>query len=608
MVRSNKPVDGSYAFGIPLSEEKGIGPLTLGQYLRELAWAHSSREAVVQREGDLVERWTYAELWNHSIDVARALIASGVGKGTRVGILMTNRLEFLSALFGTALAGGVATTLNTFFTAPELGAVLETAGCSVLLMERRVLRKDFLAMLRDLDPAATEGSPGGIGSLRFPFLRHVVCIGEVDANGAAEGWNQFLRRGESIPAAHVDARDAAITPADPGVLFFSSGSTGKAKGILTAHRSVCLQLWRWKTWYGISEPPRTWSANAFFFSGNFAMALGGTLSSGGCLILQRTFEPSEALRLIEQERATMLLAWPHQWPQLETAAGYETSNLSALRYVDANSPVARHPSVCTKWREPRAYGSTETFTLITALPGGESSSGASAAGSHGVPTAGSAVRIVDPITRQVLPLGESGEIAVKGPTLMLGYLGIPLDEMLDDEGYFCTGDGGHLDVEGRLFWSGRLNDIIKTGGANVSPLEIDEVLRDCPGVKISQTIGVPDDLLGEMIVACIVPHERWALTQKDVQAHARQQLASFKVPREVLFFADDELATTGSAKIKTAHLRKLARARLASDGAIRPTWQASAPDASDDSTVKPNAPAGKQGRVGQVDASPTQAS
>lgn len=258
----------------------------------------------------------------------------------------------------------------------------------------------------------------------------------------------------------------------------------------------------------------------------------------------------------------MLLAWPHQWPQLETAAGYEASDLSALRYIDANSPVARHPTVRTKWREPQAYGSTETFTLITALPGGEGAPATAATGSHGVPTAGSVVRIVDSITGHVVPLGERGEITVKGPTLMLGYLGIPLDETLDDEGYFRTGDGGYLDTEGRLFWEGRLNDIIKTGGANVSPIEIDEVLRECPGVKISQTVGVPDDLLGEMVVACIVPHEGAAVTQDDVQAHARRQLASFKVPRRVLLFAEDELATTGSAKIKTADLRKLARIRL----------------------------------------------
>src|SRR5690606_31879434 len=136
--------------------------------------------------------------------------------------------------------GGVVTTINTFFTAPELGAVLEAAGCSVLLIERRVLKKDFLEMLRELDPGLIEGSPGEIRSSRFPFLRHIACVGDCPEDGAAEEWQEFLQRGKRVSAEHVGACSAAITPADPGVLFFSSGSTGKAKGILTAHRSVCL--------------------------------------------------------------------------------------------------------------------------------------------------------------------------------------------------------------------------------------------------------------------------------------------------------------------------------------------------------------------------------
>ena len=166
-----------------------------------------------------------------------------------------------------------------------------------------------------------------------------------------------------------------------------------------------------------------------------------------------------------------------------------------------------------------------------------------------------------------MPVGERGEIAVKGPTLMLGYVGIPLDQSLDDEGFFRTNDGGYLDAEGRLFWEGRLNDIIKTGGANVSPLEIDAVIRGCPGVKVSQTVGVPDELLGELVVACIVPLEGATVDEGLIRAHAREKLASYKVPRRVLFFAEDELETTGSAKIKTAELRKLAAERLAAETA-----------------------------------------
>jgi fatty-acyl-CoA synthase len=559
-------VDGlSVVHGIPLADENGIGALTLGRYIREVTERYGPREAAVIHLEGKVERWTYADLWDRSLEVARALIASGVGRGTRVGILATNRLEFLSSVFGTALAGGVATTISTFFTAAELDVVLQMSGVSVLLLERNVLKKDFAAMLEELEPQIAATEPGKLASLKFPFLRHLVLVDSDEGFSAFEGWRSFLARGTSVSPELVDATSAAITPSEPGVLKFSSGSTGKAKGILSAHRGVCLQLWRWPQWYDIKEPPRTWSANGFFWSGNFAMALGGTLSAGGTLVLQRWFDAEEAIDLMAKERATMPLAWPHQWAQLIAAPNYATADLSSFHYIDALTPLAQHPTVQTDWREPsRAYGNTETFTLITVFASGTPDE--VTISSHGEPTAGATIKIVDPLSGETMPLGERGEIAVKGPTLMLGYLGIPLEQSLDEDGFLRTNDGGYVDAEGRLFWEGRLNDIIKTGGANVSPLEIDDVIRKCPGVKITQTVGVPDELLGEVVVACIVPHEGAVLDENAIRNFAKEKLASYKVPRRVLFFDEADLQTTGSSKIKTAELRELAGKRLAAEG------------------------------------------
>ena len=183
--------------------------------------------------------------------------------------------------------------------------------------------------------------------------------------------------------------------------------------------------------------------------------------------------------------------------------------------------------------------------------------------SHGLPLPGNVVKIVDPLTGHVVPLGQQGEIGIKGPTLMLGYLGVPLDDTLDDEGFFRTGDGGSLDAQGRLHWQGRLNDIIKTGGANVSPIEVDDILQTMPGVKIAKTVGVPDELLGELVVSCIVPQDGVALEEAMVRDFARARLASYKVPRRVLMMTEAELETTGSAKVRTADLRKAAATRIA---------------------------------------------
>jgi fatty-acyl-CoA synthase len=551
--------------GKPLSEEPGLGELTLGGFIRQVAERYAAREALVERRPDgTADRWTYLDLWNRSLDVAKALIGAGLGKEERVGVLMTNRPEFLSAVFGSALAGGVAVPLSTFSTPNELEYLIDRSACSILLLERRVLKKDFARILCDLDSAIATASVSDLASVKFPFLRGLAMLDGDAPIGAIETWTSFLARGSGIASQHVAARAAAVTPADPGMIFFSSGSTNRPKGILSAHRGVAIQLWRMRRQQGLGEEVRTWTANGFFWSGNFAMAIGGTLAAGGALLLQRTFKPEEALDLMELEKASFLFAWPHQWAQLEAAANWHDVDLSALKYIDIDSSIARHPTVVTSWTEPRhAYGNTETFTLCTGYPANTSRQ--AAANSHGPPLPGNSLKIVDPLTGIVVPIGARGEIAVKGPTLMLGYLGTPLDQTLDDEGYFRTGDGGYVDEAGRLHWQGRLNDIIKTGGANVSPLEIDSIIRDCPGVKITQTVGVAHETLGELVVTCIIRHAGATLDEDTVRNFAKIKLASYKVPRRVLFFREEELSLTGSAKVKTNDLREIVARTLAAE-------------------------------------------
>jgi fatty-acyl-CoA synthase len=538
--------------GPPLSEEQGLGELTLSGWFRSICDQGGDAEAVVFYEGGLAAgkrvSWSYRKLWDEACAVARALIASGTGKGTRVGILMTNRPEFIAATFGTSLAGGVATPLSTFSTPAELDHLLRASGVSVLLMERQVLKRDFAQIVLEMEPG------------RLPFLNHIACIG--DAVGRVIGWGEFLGRGKDVAPMQVDARAASNMPSDPGALFFSSGSTALPKGVLSAHRGISLQLWRWAGWYAAKPGElRMWPANGFSWAGNFGMCLGGALTRGGSIVLQSWFHAEEALALMEREKVTFLNAWPHQWEQLIGAPNWATVDLSSLIYMDAKSPIAQHPTIKSSWREPyAAFGNTETFTLFTCYPANTSDE--QIAGSVGVPCSGVTVKIIDPLTGMIVPVGDRGEICVKSPTMMLGYLGIPLDQTLDAEGFLRTGDGGHVDAQGRMYWHGRLSDIIKTGGANVSPVEVDTLLRTLPEIMFCQTVGVPHATLGELVVSCIVPHEGAALTADQVKAFAREKLASYKVPREVLFFAEADFATTGNNKIKSADLRRLASERL----------------------------------------------
>jgi fatty-acyl-CoA synthase len=523
----------------------------------------SAREAVVSRTASGTVRWTYATLWERSLEVARALAASGAGKDARVGILMTNRPEHLAAAFGTALAGGVIVPLNTFATLPELEQLLLASGVSTLLFERHIAKQDFAVLLGELEPAIHAAEPGRLASIRFPFLRRLVCVGATEEPAAAraiEAWPDFLRSGSATPEALVAARSGTVTPADVGALFFSSGTTSKPKGILHSQRAVALQWWRWPHQMNLADDVRSWTANGFFWSGNFSMVLGSTFSSGGAIVLQPTFAAEEALALMQAERVTLPFAWPHQWAKLAEAPSYRRVDLGSLRYVDESVPLARHPTVKAAWQLPASYGTTETLTIHTSLPSGTPAD--VRAGSHGEPLPGNTLKVVDPLTGAAVPRGARGEIAVKGPTLMLGYVGVPRDETLDADGFFHTGDGGYVDGAGRLFWEGRLTDIIKTGGANVSPGEVDEALAAHPGVQRIQTVGVPHETLGEMVVSCIVPHEGVTLEEAAIRAYARERLASYKVPRRVLFLQADELVTTGSDKVKTGALRQLAALRL----------------------------------------------
>lgn len=553
----------SIVSGPPLSAEPGLGQLTLPGFLREVTTLYGDREALVMRTAEGTTRWTYGELWERAVEVARALRACGVGKDSRVGVLMTNRAEWIAAVFGTSLAGGVAVTLSTFSTPPELEHLLQVSSVSVLLFERRVLKKDLAAVLTELEPEIGKASPGTLRSVKFPFLRRLAMVGDALPDETIDTWEAFLARGHEESRQLVEATAATVRPSDAAVLFFSSGSTSRPKGILSAHRGVAIQLWRFRRMYGFApqDDIRCWTANGFFWSGNFAMGLGTTFASGGSLVLQSTFAAAEALELMQAERVNFPLAWPHQWAQLESAPNWSRVDLSSVRFADFRTPIAQHPTVSGQWHEPgSAYGNTETFTITTCFPANTPPE--VTAGSSGEPLPGVAVKIIDPLTGAVVVRGARGEICVKSPTLMLSYLGTPLDETLDAEGFFPTGDGGHLDESGRLFWEGRLTDIIKTGGANVSPLEVDEALSACPGVKVARTVGVAHETLGEVVTACVVPREGAGLEPGEILAFLRERLASYKVPRHVLFFRDEEITLTGSAKIKSSDLRELAAGRL----------------------------------------------
>ncbi|HEX7856688.1 MAG TPA: class I adenylate-forming enzyme family protein [Sphingobium sp.] len=562
----------SLVHGDPLAQEPNIGALTIAGYGRDVTARWGDCEALVMHGPEGRVSWTYAELWEQSLAVAKALVAGGAGMGSRIGILMTNRPDYLAAVFGIAMVGGVTVSLSTFSTPQELEYLLQAGGVSTLLYDRQVLKKDFGAILSALEPRIAADAPGRLSSTLFPFLTRLVALDSVTANPVpaapdgrtVERWADFLASGASIDTALIDARAAAVQPSDVGAIFFSSGTTSLPKGIVHTQRAMALQWWRWQRIFNLDPenfPVRGWTGNGFFWSGNISMMVGMCLTTGGAIILQPVFDAGEALDLMQAERVSYPNGRPHQWARLQESDRWDKVDLSRLHYVTYGGIIHSHPTVSTSWTMCPAFGTTETLTINTAV---EANTPVEVyKGSYGRPLPGNTLKIFDPDTGAIVPLGERGEIAIKGPTLMLGYIGKSIEETFDAEGYFCTGDGGYVDADGQLFWEGRLTEMIKTGGANVSPIEIDLVLADYPGVKRAQTVGVPDAMLGEKVVSCIVPHDDATLDAGHVQAFLKERFASFKVPREILFFAEEELDVTGSGKVKFKQLREIAAKRLA---------------------------------------------
>ncbi len=533
--------------GPPLAEHPGIGALTLGAFLDEVGGRFATNEALVFDDplGDsATTRWSYADLRREARAVARALLAAGVQRGDRVGVLMGSRPEAVAALFGAAMAGALAVPLSTFAPGPELAFMLREAEVSVVLTQARMLGRRYAE-----DVAALQAD--------LPRLREVAAVGE-------RSWDELLAAGEAVDEAAVDARIAETGPSDPALVLFSSGTTSTPKGMVHTSRAPTLQFWVQAQIFRRHEATRLWTALPMFWTAGLNTAMGSTLAAGGCWVMQETFEPGEALALMARERVTEPYCLPHQTAALEEHPDWATTDLSSLRCVFGKSAFARHPSVHgdTTWNMPVGYGLSETCAFFVAHPSDTPRELLRASMGRLLP--GNRLRVVDPADGRVLGPGEEGELAIAGPTLMAHYLGREPEECFDDDGFFHTGDAGFVDDDGYVHFTGRRTEMIKTGGANVSPAELEVALRACPPVKLSRIVGLPDPRLDQIVVACITLKDGADATEAEIQAFLRGRVASYKVPKRVLFFAEGEIPMTASdTKVRDADLVALATDRLA---------------------------------------------
>jgi len=551
--------------GPALEDAVGVGSLTLGGFLTQVCAEHLDREALVFDDplrGGATIRWTYADLESQARTLAGGLIARGVGHSTRVGVVMGNRPEAISSIFAIALAGGVAVPLSTFSTPPELRVLLARSAAVGVLTQTHLLGAHLAETLAEM-----------VADTELPFLQWSAAVGD-------RTWEQLVEAGQSADDV-VTKRAGEITPGDPGLIQFSSGTTSTPKGMVHLHRAPTLQFWLQADIFRRTPSSRVWAPLPLFWTAGFTTGMGATLAGGGCFVLQETFEAGAGLELLARERVTEPHTLPHQARALSEHPDWSTTDLSSLREVYGKSVFTRHPLVQgdTTWNMPNGYGMSETCAMVVSQRWDTSREAGKASTGRLLP--GVRLRVVDPDSRTVLGPDQDGELAVAGPTLMDRYVGTTREECLDEDGFFHTGDVGYVDDRGEVHWTGRRTEMIKTAGANVSPAELEVCLRACPLVRRARVIGLPDERLGEVVTLCVEAADGVEADEQAIKAFLAERVARYKVPRVVIFFDPDEMPTTaGDAKVRDDALIAMATHRLDADRAHHQLSNANQPEES----------------------------
>jgi acyl-CoA synthetase (AMP-forming)/AMP-acid ligase II len=491
------------------------------------------------------ERLRFGDAGARSAALARSLLAEGVGKGTRVGVLAPNGPDAYVALMAVTRIGAVAVPINTFFVASELAWVLEDADIQVLLTVPSLLGNDYLARLEDGIPGLRDQRGPELSLPALPYLRRVHILGDAERQWAA-----------ALPEPTTEDRLAAaeerVSPADDHFVIYSSGSTARPKGVIHTHGPTIRQAWFIASQHDWGAGDRIYTPLPFFWIGGYIYAFLASLQNGWAAICELRFEPGETLRMLERERVTATLGWPHVGPGLAGHPDFAATDLSRLKgpyHWELLAPELRMPD---PGLQVYPLGMTETATSHTWWPA-EVPLPAEKRGSVGQPAEGWEHKIVDEDGAEV-PVGVDGEICVRGGSLMRGIVGRERDETFDADGYYHTADAGHLDEDGFVYFIGRMGDLVKTAGASVSPIEVESVLKAMPEVREASVVGVPDAEVGQRVCGVVVLHDGATLDADELRSRCRRELSAYKVPKQWVFLDLDQIPYSASDKVDKAKL------------------------------------------------------
>jgi fatty-acyl-CoA synthase len=515
--------------------------ITLGDLLLRAAATWPERDAVVFPD----ERLTYAALADRAEELARGLIGLGVRPREHIGVLMPNAPDTVAVLFAIALAGAVAVPINTRYRAVELPFLVDDAELVAIVTSDRI--DDYV----DLPALLAES----LELEAAPRLRAVVSLGSRTVDGMLSE-ARLLECARSVPVEAVDERRAGVKVRDMGILLYTSGTTALPRGCVLTHEAV-VRCWREVgRILGVVTGDRCWAPCPLFHMGAIGPLL-FCVSNGAAFMSDTWFRPDEAVALCERERASVFYpAYPPITQAFLTSPLYAGADLSAAKVILNVAPpdtLLRMQEAIPQAVQLQLYGLTEAGGVVTYTRRHESL--AVRTETCGTPLPGWEVRIVDPETGADAPTGASGEIVIRGVTQFERYWNDPekTAAVVEPGGWLRTGDHGALDEAGNLRFLGRLKDMLKVGGENVAPAEIESHLSTHPAVKLVQVVGVPDDRLVEIPAAFVELRPGGEASEEELIAYCRGALASFKVPRHVRFTADWPLSAT---KIQKGPLRE----------------------------------------------------
>ncbi len=546
----------SYASGT--SNEPLLG-VTIGDLFDSTVNEYPSNEALVVLHQNI--RWTYQRLQVEVDKCARALLSCSLKKGDRVGIWSPNRCEWVVLQIATAKIGVILVNINPSYRKHELEYALNQSGCKMLVLAKIFKSSNYEMMLTELAPSIIENEFGKLSSDALPDLRYTITLGDETAGGLL-CWNDFMQKHQDSTEKELLFRQGQLTFDEPINIQYTSGTTGYPKGATLSHHNILNNGYFVAKIMNFTSDDRLIIPVPLYHCFGMVMGNLGCITHGATMIYaSEGFDPLVVLQAIEKEKATALYGVPTMFIAELEHEDFSKFDLSSLRTgIMAGSPcpieVMKKVQSKMNMNEVQvAYGMTETSPVSTQTRIGTELQ-------KQVSTVGQVhphieVKIIDPESGLVLPVGMSGELCTRGYSVMLGYW--DNDEQthasIDESRWMHTGDLATMDEDGYVNIVGRIKDMIIRGGENVYPREIEEFLYTHPSISDVQVIGVPDQKLGERVMAWVKLKEGSETTAEELSEFCNGQIAHFKIPALYKFTEDFPMTVTG--KIRKKEMREI---------------------------------------------------